>query len=249
MEKLTKDLDRLISKLKNAKNFRESLEGLISVYPFSEYEYIISYLLYNNILDIEDYYGLRKNYIERNMYLYIFEISAPRGLGDAWAFGHLKSLVPDFLSPDRKLDAKYSNDYDLWLDWVDVNHKHYGIRIEIKTSRAVDFEKPNEPLYTKALASDSKRPFDMNFQQIKPRCADVFLWIGIWRDRIRYWVLNSREIQKNKYFSKGQHRGNIGEGQLHLNRENISKFERYQVESIKLRDAIVAAYKRQKRIK
>ncbi|MCK4326055.1 hypothetical protein KAW55_04815, partial [bacterium] len=167
MEKLKKELDKLIKKLENAEDFRAALDSLVSVYPFSEYEYIISHLLVANKLTLEEYYELRSSYIDRNLYLYIFEISAPRGLGDKWAFGHLKELVPDFQRPSKKLDSKYSGEYDFWLDWIDKRSKSHGIRVEIKTSRAVDFEKPDEPLYIKALTSNSNRPFDMNFQQIK----------------------------------------------------------------------------------
>jgi len=245
MEKLKAKLERLIEKLKNTKDFRASLENLVSVYPFSEYEYIISHLLAAGKLTLKEYYELRDSYIDRNLYLYIFEISAPRGLGDKWAFGHLMQLVPDFKRPSKDLDPKYSGEYDFWLDWVDAAKKSHGIRIEIKTSRAVDFEKPDEPLYIKALASDSKRPFDMNFQQIKPKCADVFLWIGVWRDNIRHWVLTSDEVRSNKYFSKGQHRGNVGEGQLHLTNENISGFKKCEVNSTDIKNAVVNAYKRQ----
>lgn len=35
----------------------------------------------------------------------------------------------------------------------------------------------------------------MNFQQVKPRCCDVFVWIAVWRDVIRYWVLSSNEVE------------------------------------------------------
>lgn len=246
MEKLKRELDKLIQRLENAQDFRSKLEDIVSVYPFSEYEYIISHLLAVKRLTLEEYLELRDSYINRNLYLYIFEISAPRGFGDKWAFGHLKELVPDFQRPTKKIDPKYSGEYDFILSWKEKRNKFYNIRIEVKTSRAVDFEKPDEALYVKALPSDSKRPFDMNFQQIKPKCADVFLWVAVWRDKIRYWVLNSKEISKNKYFSKGQHRGNIGEGQLHLNQDNISEFDRYEVKSIEIKQAILGAYKRLK---
>lgn len=219
----------------------------MSVYPFSEYEYIISHLLANDKLTVEEYLELRNSYIDRNMYLYIFEISAPRGFGDKWAFGHLKELAPDFQRPNKRIDPKYSGEYDFWLELRDDKNRLKGIRVEIKTSRAVDFEKPDEPLYIKALSSDSDRPFDMNFQQIKTKCADVFLWIAAWRDKIRYWVLNSNEVRRNKYFSKGQHRGNIGEGQLHLNQENIHDFDRYEVKSTAIKQAIIEAYRRLKK--
>jgi len=249
MEKLKEELDRLIEKLENADDFRATLEDLVSVYPFNEYEYIISHLLASDILTLDEYYDLRNSYINRNLYLYIFEISAPRGFGDKWAFGHLKELVPDFIRPNKRIDSSYSGEYDFLLGWIDNKNKHHAIRIEIKASRAVDFEKPDEPLYIKALSFDSDRPFDMNFQQIKTKCADVFVWIAVWRDKIRYWVLSSDEVQNNKYFSKGQHRGNIGEGQLHLNHKNISEFKDYGVTSVEIKNAAIEAYKRQKKIK
>lgn len=249
MEKLKKELDILIQRLENAKDFRLTLENLISVYPFSEYEYIISHLLGAGKLTLEEYFHLRDSYINRNLYLYIFEISAPRGFGDKWAFGHLKELVPDFIRPTKEIDPKYSGEYDFLLEWIDRFKKKHIIRIEVKTSRAVDFEEPDEPLYIKALSSDSHRPFDMNFQQIKVRCTDVFLWVAVWRDKIRYWVLNSNEVRKNKYFSRGQHRGNVGEGQLHLNQDNISKFNKYEITSTKIKPAVIEAYKRLKEIK
>ncbi len=240
MEKLQKELDQLIDRLEDSSQFKSELDNLISVFPFSEYEYIISTLLGKHRLEYEEYLDLRSSYIDRNLYLYIFEISAPRGFGDRWAFGHLKQLAPEFQKP-KGIDPNYSNEYDLLLEW-----QTEFIKIEVKASRAVDSERPNEPLYVKALLSDSERPFDMNFQQLKPKCADVFVWIAVWRDEIRYWVLASHEVENNRYFSKGQHRGNIGEGQLHLNHDNIGDFEEYEVESTTIQEATLAAYLRQK---
>ena len=241
MEKLQKELNQLIDTLGNSSEFRGELDDLISVFPFSEYEYIISTLLGKHRLEYEEYLDLRNSYIDRNLYLYIFEISAPRGFGDKWAFGHLKELVPEFQRP-KGIDPDYSNEYDLLLEW-----QAEFIKVEVKASRAVDSGRPDEPLYIKALPSDSERPFDMNFQQIKPKCADVFIWIAVWRDQIRYWVLASHEVKNSRYFSKGQHRGNVGEGQLHLKRDNISNFEEYEVRSTTIKEATLAAYVRQKK--
>jgi len=249
MEKLTSELDRLIERLERADDSRALLENLVSVYPFSEYEYIISHLLAGGKLALNEYHELRDSYIDRNLYLYIFEISAPRGIGDKWAFGHLKQLVPELKRPSKKLDPKYSGEYDFWLDWIDSKNKAHGVRIEVKTSRAADFQRPDDPLYIKALASDSKKPFDMNFQQIKPKCADVFVWIGVWRDSIKDWVLSRDEVENNRHFSKGQHRGNIGEGQLHLTNDNISEFAQYEVQSTAIKDSVVNAYKRFMKLK
>jgi len=238
MEKLQQKLDGLLSHLKEEKDVRERLVTLLSVYPFNRFEYLISILLGKGVLSLNVYYEIRDEYIARNLYLYIFEISGPRTFGEAWAQGHLKELVPDLVKPSKKLDPAYSGEYDFFLDG--------GIRIEVKASRAVHFD-TNEPLYVKALSSDSQKPFDMNFQQVKCGCCDVFVWIGVWRDVIRHWVLSSSEIESNKYFSRGQHRGNVGEGQLHLNQDNISEFAKYEVKGCDLLEAIRAADGRQVR--
>jgi hypothetical protein len=236
MEKLQAQLNELLSRLSNESEVKARLETLVSVYPFNEFEYMISTLLGAGVLSLDAYYELRDEYIARNLYLYIFEISAPRGFGEAWAQGHLKELVPDLVKPTKKLDHDYSGQYDFLLDG--------RIRIEVKASRAVDFESDG-PLYVKALSASSKRPFDMNFQQIKPGCCDVFVWVGVWRDVIRYWVLSSNEVSSNKYYSAGQHRGNVGEGQLHLKHDNIVDFAKYEARSNELAAAIREAHKRQ----
>ena len=233
MEKLRAELDDLVATLPNAEAFRASLDTLISVYPFNEYEYIIAALFAANKLTHDEYIELRDAYISRNMFLYIFEIGAPRGFGEAWAQGHLKELVPELQKPSKKLDPSYSGEYDFLLDG--------RIKIEVKASRAVDFDS-DEPLYVKALASDSTKRFDMNFQQVKPACCDVFVWIGVWRDVIRHWVLASKEMASNRYYSTGQHRGNIGEGQLHLKHDNIGEFSGYEAQSNSLAAAIRDAY-------
>jgi hypothetical protein len=236
VEHLRQELDRLLATLPGADEIRSRLDTLVSVYPFNEYEYLIAHLLAQDVLALEQYLELRDDYIARNMYLYIFEISAPRGFGEAWAQGHLKELVPEVVKSTRKLDPNYSGQYDFLLDGK--------IRIEVKASRAVDAGL-EAPLYVKALASDSIKPFWMNFQQIKPACCDVFVWIAVWRDVIRYWVLSSREVEVSPYFSPGQHRGNVGEGQLHVKSENSTSFDAFQVKSNKLLEAIRQAYQRQ----
>ena len=168
---------------------------------------------------MQQYLEIRNSYLERNKYLYVFEITAPRTFGETWAQRHLNEIVPELCRPSTKYDSNYSGQYDFWYD---------GIRIEVKASRAVR-RQSGEPLILKALSSNSNFGFDMNFQQIKPGCCDVFVWIAVWRDLIRYWVLSSDEVKNNPYYSVGQHRGNIGEGQLWLKETNIAEFEKYEV--------------------
>jgi len=184
MKHLQEEINPLLAQLPNREEFQARLDALVSVYPFHEYEYMISTLLAMDILTLEGYYEFRDSYISRNLYLYIFKISAPRSFGESWAQGHLKGLVPDLQKPSKKIDRNYSGQYDFYLD---------GIRIEVKASRAVDADS-NVPLYVKALSSDSTKNFWMNFQQMKPSCCDVFIWIAVWRNIIRYWVLSSHEV-------------------------------------------------------
>lgn len=236
MEHLQRELDRLLGALPDAEQIRSRLESLVSVYPFNEYEFLIAHLLARDALSLDQYLELRDDYIARNIYLYIFEISAPRTFGEIWAQGHLKELVPELVKSTKRLDPNYSGQYDFLLDGK--------IQVEVKASRAVD-ARTEAPLYTKALSSDSDKPFWMNFQQIKPACCHVIVWIAVWRDIIQYWVLSSNEVEANQYYSKGQHRGNVGEGQLHLTHENIRTFDSYAVQPNELAEAIREAYRRQ----
>ena len=224
MEKLIKELKNQIVIMNKANGSKynlsdEILDSLYSVYPFNKFEYIISHLIGTDTITLQQYFDIRNRYLERNKYLYVFEITAPRTFGETWAQRHLNEVVPELQRPSTSYDPNYSGQYDFWYN---------GIRIEVKASRAVR-RKSGDSLIIKALSSDSKYGFDMNFQQIKPACCDVFVWIAVWRDVIRYWVLSSDEVKNNLYYSIGQHRGNVGEGQLWLKDTNIDDFNTYEV--------------------
>lgn len=224
MEKLIKELKSQIITMNKANGVKynlsdEILDNLYSVYPFNKFEYIISHLIGTDTITLQQYLDIRNRYLERNKYLYVFEITAPRTFGETWAQRHLNEVVPELQRPTTLFDPDYSGQYDFWYD---------GIKIEVKASRAVR-RKSGDSLIIKALSSDSNYGFDMNFQQIKPACCDVFVWIAVWRDVIRYWVLSSDEVKNNRYYSSGQHRGNVGEGQLWLKDTNINDFNEYEV--------------------
>lgn len=237
MEELTQFIDSKMKDLfEDHPDYRDVWESLESVWPFNRYEFAMSNFLGRNMIQLETYLDVRSEYIARNLFLHLFEISAPRTFGERWAQGHLKELVPELEKPTRKSDPEYSGQYDFLLDG--------RVRIEVKASRAVD-ARSDEPLYMKALSTESDCPFWMNFQQIKTGCCHVFVWIAVWRDEIHYWVLSSNEVAEHPGFSAGQHRGNVGEGQLHVRRDNLAQFEAYRVEGRDLLDAIRAAAERQ----
>lgn len=249
MEKLTAKLDQLIEQLSDSNSFKQELDTLKSVYPFSKYEYIISKLLVKKKLTFEQYVELRDSYINRNLFLYVFEISAPRGFGDTWAFAHLLSVEPNLERPTKKLDSTYHGEYDLLL-----KSKEKFIKIEVKASRAVDRTKPEEPLYVKGLPSDSEKPFLMNFQQLKPSCCDVFLWIAVYRDTVKYWVMNNSIVKKHKDFTpQHRHEGtsardanykkeDIYEGQIMITEDNMHTIKKYEVTGRGLKKAIIKEF-------
>ena len=190
-----------------------------AVFPFNEYEHLICNLIEKNGLTYDQYLEIRTEYVSENPNLWIFEISAPRGFGERFAQTYVHGMCADLKKPSKKLDPDYSGQYDMWLD---------GIKIEVKASRAVD-SNSQEPLYIKALSRSTSKPFLMNFQQLKPQCCDVFIWVAVFRDEIVLWVINSDEVANNPLFSKGQHRGNKGnEGQLHIKDDNVHVLEQYE---------------------
>ena len=231
MEKLRKQLDDLLASLPEGPEVKARLKALVSVDPFSEFEYIISTSLGANVLSLEDYYKLRGEYIARNKNSnrYLFELSAPTAFGITWAEQHIQKYVPELSKPPKK-----SKKYDFMLD--------NSIRVEVKASRAVAYRTKGR-LIEKALESNSLKQFDMNFQQLKPGYCDVFVWIGVWLDAIRYWVLTAQEVRSLQGLGK-QHAKSRGEWQFHVRRENLPRFDKFETRLSELLSSIRSAYVR-----
>lgn len=112
-------------------------------------------------------------------------------------------------------------------------------KIEIKFSRALNKENQesitfnnvieqcyNANLLNRQINSyDSNFLFDCNIQQIKPKEFDI-LYFGIFfNDIIQIFQISSEEILSLPGYSNHQHRGNVGEGQFHINNSNIEYFK------------------------
>jgi hypothetical protein len=98
MEILKKKLEDLVNSLsrENKEKISNRLIDLISVYPFNEYEYIISNLLGLRKIDLDDYLKIREEYLIRNEYLHIFErYGSPTSFGITWAQSHVHSIAPE----------------------------------------------------------------------------------------------------------------------------------------------------------
>ena len=80
----------------------------------------------------------------------------------------------------------------------------------------------------------------MNFQQIKVKCCDIFIFVIVWVDEVDILVLSSNEVKGNKYYNEKQHRGNVGEGQLHIKPNNLSEMYKYITTSLELKQLIIS---------
>lgn len=221
---------------KDKKILLARLSGLKSVYPFNEYEYRLMYLLDREIITFKEYEGLRNSYVKVNPYLYLYNLS-PRVFGEIWAQQHFIDIDSMFQKPSKEIDKKYSGDYDLYLE----NDKKV-IKIEIKASRAIN-TKIRGGLETKALRFKSGESYWMNFQQIKLDIADIFIFVGVWVDKIFYWILTNKEVKQHPIRSH-QHRGGI-EYQIGITDKNINEFEKFLVEPNNLVKTIKLKVKKQ----
>lgn len=225
----TKIIESFAGSAKDLEEVLQMVEDDQSIFPFNEYEHLICNLIEKGGLSYEQYIDIRTEYISANPNLWIFEISAPRGFGEKFAQTYVQGKCSKLQNPNKKLDPNYSGDYDLWLD---------GIKIEVKASRAVDSDS-EEPLYMKALSRNTTKNFLMNFQQLKPQCCDVFIWVAVFRDQIVLWIMNSNEVKAIPGYSGSQHRGNSGnEGQMHIKQDNVGQLTQYELHSDNLEQAI-----------
>jgi len=204
-------------KAQDRKLLNARLKGLISAFPFNEYEYILMFLLDREVIKFDEYERLRTDYVSSNTYLELYGL-APRVFGEIWSHQHIMDLDSRFIKPNTKVDPNYEGQYDLWLD---------GVKVEVKSARAINTKKRGN-LVSKALRYDSDEPFWMNYQQIKLDVADVFIFIGVWIDRIVYWIMSNEDVKNNQYLSH-QHRGGI-EYQIGIKDNNIEDFDTYRVE-------------------
>jgi hypothetical protein len=229
LRELRQYLDQLSSSLEPEEHevLQARLQGLVSVFPFSEYEFILMFLRDREVISFEDYEKLRDSYVSANRYLDLFSL-APRVFGQIWGEKHIMDLDPRFRKPDKSLDPEYDGEYDLWIE---------GVRIEVKSSRAIHTRKRGS-IASKALRYGTDDPFWMNFQQLKLDACDVFIFVGVWVDRIVYWVVSNEDARRNEYLSH-QHRGGI-EYQIGITDKNMQEFERFQTSPNQLGDAVLS---------
>jgi len=63
--------------------------------------------------------------------------------------------------------------------------------------------------------------FDCNIQQVKRAEFDVLYYGLFFSDKVLIFSIESGEIGPQIYYSDKQHKGNVGEGQFHLNQDTL----------------------------
>lgn len=121
---------------------------------------------------------------------------------------------------------------NLFHDLYDDAAQH---RIEVKFSRV---QKAAETVITETtvlrcieestsvqrmvpFADWKKYAFDCNIQQIKRAEFDVLYYGLFFSDCVTIFRINSQDIGSQIYYSDKQHKGNIGEGQFHINQDTL----------------------------
>lgn len=228
-----------------------------SVYPFNKMiNILVPYAISKNLLSFNDYLMIVEAYSLENQNMPIFEFSAPRSFGETFGQEHIKEKFPQILDPKnnknyKEIDPDFVSQYDLYMP-ITIKKNNHTVRIESKASRAINKNESKGSFSDRGLFFNDTEKYDMNFQQLKPGCCDVFIFIGVWLDKIKYWVLSADEVQNHDNFSN-QHRGSekredgvVVEGQLHIKPGNIHKFDPFLVESKDLESTILKKYKKQK---
>jgi len=219
------------------------------VYPFSDYELIISNLLWLNKMSLNEYEIMREEYMERNEYLDTFQMAWKSVW--TWAEKMIRWWWHWLKKPSRQIDPNYSQQtsYDAYMEY-----QWNIIRVEIKASRVTESWNDVDFFIDKALFSNTNKPFWMNFQQLKPQYCDVFIFIAIYRDKLTHWILSSNEVRnywnwewQSGRFSPWQHSWNAGnEWQLHIRETNIHDFDLFISEPEDIKNNVIIAYNKQK---
>jgi len=78
-----------------------------------------------------------------------------------------------------------------------------------------------------------KSAFDCNIQQIKRKEFDVLYYGLFFSDCVKIFRIASAEIGPQIYYSDRQHKGNIGEGQFHINQDTLQiHIEKYHYQTL-----------------
>lgn len=226
MNELHRQIEEIIINNNGNMEVVEEIQKENTVFPFSAESRMLAYMLSMGLLTYEQYENMSREYSQRNRYLELFEL-APRTFGETWGEKHLLSLFPEFEKATKEnlsdIYPEFDGEFDLWLE---------GIRVEVKACRA-NSDKKGGSLASRAYLHQQAvdNGFKYHYQQLKPSCCDVFIWIGVCRDELIYWVLTSDELKDTGKLGSQHRNENTGidgvevfEGQVFMTEEELEPY-------------------------
>lgn len=96
----------------------------------------------------------------------------------------------------------------------------------------------------------SSQDFDCNIQQIKVNLFDKLIYLLFFRDVIEIFEIDSFRVKKDTAiaYSDNQHRGNVGEGQFHINNRTYGHHKKnYFIQSITYQALMLEAKKHRRK--
>ncbi|MFA6218097.1 MAG: hypothetical protein WDL87_10655 [Candidatus Omnitrophota bacterium] len=231
--KLNQYLEELVIECKDQdkKLLQEKLESLTLIFPAADYEYMIVFLRDKQVITAEQYTDMKKKFQEANKNLIVYGISS-RMFAEIWAVEQLKRIDVRFKTADKSLDAEYVGQYEAVFE---------TIKLGVKASRSMN---PNVEgdRFQAALRYNLTKPFVIRFRQLMPEMCEVFVLIGVWIDRIVYWVLSVKELKEIKYLIK-EEKFNMSYV-LTIDHRNIAEFEKFIMPESEITNAIVVKTKK-----
>ena len=131
------------------------------------------------------------------------------------------SLAYDLLTCDnKKVEVKFSTVLRSCDKKITLDNMLEQVISSNLDNRMLTYEK------TKSIS------FDCNIQQIKPKEFDILYYGCFFEDKIMICQISSSNIilDDKIMYSAHQHRGNVGEGQFHINNKTINNhLEKYLI--------------------
>ena len=117
-----------------------------------------------------------------------------------------------------RFDEKRGERIEIKFSTVTRSHKSVITKSNV-ISQCIDADPQLSALCSNDIDSI---PFDCNIQQVKTNEFDELYYGLFFRDRIAIFKMTSEEVLNCPGFSNKQHKGNLGEGQFHLNQSTIN---------------------------
>lgn len=242
------ELDKRIQDLLNHSNYDQEYVNRIirdgDMAPFSVKSRLLTYLLHLKVISYQEYDQIIEDYYHdgSNTYLRLFDMT-PKKFG-GWIEKHVRSLAPEFVKATKEsvhlVYPDFNGEFDILVDRT---------RVEVKACRAAEDKERNNAstslsnrAYSHKAAAENK--FQYHFEQVKTSCCDIFIFIGVCRDELLYWVLTSNEVRQigkmspqHRNENTGKNTGEVFEGQIFMTEEQLAP---YRVEEKDLLSAVKA---------